>query len=147
MSLTDWIKNGWLKPHKTSAQEIADLLAIADRDIKASQLEGLETDWKLNIAYNACLQLATAALATTGYKATREMHHYRTIQSLVFTIGLDRDTVNLLDTFRKKRVISDYERAGTISDREAEEMIALAQDIKLEVKRWLRANHPHLIPE
>ena len=33
MSLQDWYKFGWLKPHQTSCQELSNLLAIADRDI------------------------------------------------------------------------------------------------------------------
>ena len=30
MSLQDWHKFGWLKPHVTSLQELGNLLAIAD---------------------------------------------------------------------------------------------------------------------
>jgi hypothetical protein len=45
----------------------------------------ISEDWKLNIAYNAALQAATAALAAAGYRAAREQHHYRTIQSLALT--------------------------------------------------------------
>ena len=37
VSLQDWLKFGWLKEHKTSRQEIADLLAVADRDLEACQ--------------------------------------------------------------------------------------------------------------
>ena len=33
MSLKQWADNGWLKPHKTSRQEIGSLLAIARRDV------------------------------------------------------------------------------------------------------------------
>lgn len=33
MSLKDWLKNGWLVEHKTSKQEIRNLLAIAERDL------------------------------------------------------------------------------------------------------------------
>jgi hypothetical protein len=47
----------------------------------------LSPDWRLNIAYNAALQAATAALAAAGYRASREAHHCRAIQSLAFTIG------------------------------------------------------------
>jgi len=36
----------------------------------------------VNIAYNAALQAAAAALAAAGYRASREQHHYRVIQSL-----------------------------------------------------------------
>lgn len=34
-SFQDWLEFGWLKAHKTSRQEIADLFAVADRDIAA----------------------------------------------------------------------------------------------------------------
>jgi hypothetical protein len=50
-------------PRQTSPQEIADLLAIVDRDLHNSQVDDLSPDWQLNIAYNAALQAAKAALA------------------------------------------------------------------------------------
>src|SRR5262249_39967991 len=117
-SLKDWLKFGWLKEHRTSREEIADLLAVADRDLGACQTPGLHNDWRFNIAYNACLQLAKAALAIAGYKAERGNPHYRVIDSLSFTLGTDAATVRQFDTFRKKRNISDYEQADTISDAE-----------------------------
>jgi hypothetical protein len=33
MSLKQWADNNWLRPHKTSPQEIGDLLAIVERDL------------------------------------------------------------------------------------------------------------------
>jgi hypothetical protein len=82
MNLADWHKNGWIKPHQTSPQEIADL-----KDAKA---KGLSDDWRFNIAYNAALQTATAALAASGYTVAKgDSNHFRVIQSLAFTIGLD----------------------------------------------------------
>jgi hypothetical protein len=72
MSLQSWLQNSWLVQHPTSAEEIADLLRISDRDLAACQVAGLPTDWRLTIAYNAGLQAATAALASAGYRATRE---------------------------------------------------------------------------
>ncbi len=33
MSLGDWLKNSWLVEHKSSAEEIAGLLAIVERDL------------------------------------------------------------------------------------------------------------------
>jgi hypothetical protein len=58
VSLQDWLKFGWLKEHKTSRQEIADLLAVADRGLEACQTPTLIPDCQFNIAYNAALQLA-----------------------------------------------------------------------------------------
>jgi hypothetical protein len=55
MSLEDWQKFGWLKVHKTNRNEIAELLAVADRDLGASKTPGLHNDWSFNIAYNAAL--------------------------------------------------------------------------------------------
>jgi hypothetical protein len=49
MSLEQWAKNGWLRSHKTSRQEIAGLLAIVDRDLKDAGGD-ISPDWKFGIA-------------------------------------------------------------------------------------------------
>jgi len=33
MTLPQWADNGWLRPHRTSAREIHDLLKIVERDV------------------------------------------------------------------------------------------------------------------
>ncbi len=144
MSLQDWEKRGWVTKHKTRPQEIEELFQIADRDLKDCQARGLSDDWQLNIAYNAALQSAKAALATAGYRPSREAQHFRVIQSLEFTLGLEISEINKLDQFRKKRNISDYERAGLVSEGEVEEAVALAQRLRKQAEEWIRANHPHL---
>lgn len=142
MSLKDWSRNGWLVEHKTSPAEIAELLEITNRDLSDCRVEGLSADWRLNIAYNAALQAATVALAACGYRASRDAHHYRIIQSLVLTIGADPSLVRKLDAFRKKRNISGYDRVGMVSDQEAKEMISLAERIEEDVNGWLESCHP-----
>jgi hypothetical protein len=118
---------------------------MADRDLVQSQTSHLSPDWQLNIAYNAALQAATAALAAAGYRAARQAHHYRVIQSLAFTIKADRGMIEQLDKFRKKRNIGSYERAGAVSELEVKEMLALASNLRAEVEKWLRSNHPKLL--
>jgi len=145
MSLDDWLRNGWLVEHKTSAAEIAELIAISDRDLTDCRVPGLSPEWRLNIAYNAALQAATAALAACGYRASRESHHYRVIQSLALTVGADQSLVRQFDFFRKKRNVGGYERVGTVSDHEADEMIALAERIRQEVKDWLKTHRSELL--
>ena len=145
MSLSDWVNNGWLQRHSTSPEEIRDLLDIIERDLQECRIHGLSADWQLSIAYNAALKCATAALAATGYRVSREASHYRTIQSLTFTIKIERETVDLLDTFRNKRNITDYDRAGTISQQEANEIYTLANNLRNQLGSWLQSNHPHLI--
>ena len=145
MSLDDWLRNGWLVEHKTSPAEITELLAISDRDLTDCRVPGLSPEWRLNIAYNAALQAATAALAAIGYRASRESHHYRVIQSLALTLGADQSLVRQFDFFRKKRNVGGYERVGTVSDHEADEMIALAERIRQEVKDWLKTHRSELL--
>lgn len=144
MSLRDWARSGWLMEHRTSPQEIADLFGAADRDLHDCSLKGLSEDRRLAIAYGAALACAMAALAACGYRAPREAHHYRVIQSLAFTIGADVKLVARFDAFRKKRNIGDYERAGLVSETEAREMVALALALRKRVQDWLGEHHPHL---
>ncbi|MGD0270558.1 MAG: HEPN domain-containing protein [Candidatus Sulfotelmatobacter sp.] len=144
MSLQSWLQNSWLVQHKTSAEEIANLMRISDRDLVACKAKELPADWKLAIAYNAALQAATAALAAAGYRVSRDNHHYRVIQSLELTIGASRKQVDTFDGFRKKRNVSSYDLSGTVSQKEADEMLKLAAEIRTEVEKWIRMTRPEL---
>lgn len=85
MSLIDWQKNGWLKRHSPTVQEISDLRALAARDLRNAKAKGLDDDWGFSIAYNAALQAATAALTASGFGVPkRDSHHFRVIGSLAF---------------------------------------------------------------
>ena len=109
------------------------------------QAAGLSADWRLNIAYNTALQAATIALTASGYRAGRDSHHYRIIQSLARTIDAPASMIAYFDQFRKKRNIGGYEQAGIVSDQEAKEMFLLAQKIRDEVAAWLLKTHPELM--
>jgi len=145
MSLQEWEQNGWLTKHKTSHNEIHDLLLVVERDLADSAAENVSADWRMNIAYNGGLQAATAALAAAGYRAARDSHHYRVIHSLKETLGLDTSAITTFDAFRKKRNITGYERAGIISDADAEAMRALALRLRDDVMEWLKRHHPALL--
>jgi hypothetical protein len=134
-----------LTQHQTSVREIADLLAVVERDLADSAAESVSADWRMNIAYNAALQAATAALAASGYRATRDQHHFRIIQSLRETIGASAQVVATFDAFRKKRNITGYERVGIVSDSDAAEMRKLAVAIRDDTIVWIRKNHPNLL--
>lgn len=146
MTLANWESNNWLTAHQAAPEEIRALLAVADRDLKGCQAAGLDLDWQLGIAYNAALQSATAALAAAGYRVAKGVsHHHYAFQSLEHTIRYDAGLISRLDKLRKKRNISDYEQAGTVSDQEAAEMIRIAKDLRAKVEAWLRKKHPHLL--
>ena len=140
MSLKDWEKNGWLKPHKTSKQEIQDLLKIIERDLNDCRIVSISPDWRFVIAYNAALQCCIIPLYCEGYMPARgQSTHYRIIQSITLTLGSDfKETVIYLNACRTKRNISDYESTGTISESEVGELIKNVEELFSDVKNWVR---------
>ena len=144
MNLNEWFNNGWLKRHQTSRDEIQNLLNLVKRDLTDCRIPELSTDWRFAIAYNAALQCCSIALYCRGFKVARgQSEHYRAIQSLVYTLGkehaADRDYLNAC---RNKRNISDYDSAGTISDKESLELIDFADDLYQKMLDWLKKNYP-----
>ena len=145
MSLKNWFENRWLAEHETSAEEVADLLKIADRDLAAAKVPGLDPDWQMAISYNAALQLATVALAAKGYRPERLRAHERTIESLRFTLKAKRSVVDVLDTVRRKRNLSNYDHVGVASQTEADEVYNIAAELRAGVIDWLRNEHANLV--
>ena len=90
MSLNQWVDNGWLRRHKTSQEEIKNLVMIIDRDLKDAK-GGISDDWRFGIAYNAALKLCTILIYAEGFKAEKTLQHYRTIQALPLILGKERN--------------------------------------------------------
>ncbi|HYN82234.1 MAG TPA: hypothetical protein VES88_12080 [Gemmatimonadaceae bacterium] len=145
MTLQSWLANRWLVEHETSAEEIADLLSVVDRDLIDAKVAGVSSDWRLAMAYNAALQLATLALAAEGFRPDRLRAHERAIQSLRYTVGADRDVIDVLDAVRRKRNVSNYERAGSATEGEVREVYEIATTLRHRVRAWLAERHPELI--
>lgn len=145
MRLQQWAANGWLRPHQTSRQQIADLLSIVDRDLEDS-LRDLSADWQFGIAYNAALKLGTILLYASGYRPEKNLAHYRTLQALPLILGASRSNdADYLDTCRAKRNTAEYDAAGTVSQSEADELREFTRELRIEVIDWLRSHHPSLI--
>jgi hypothetical protein len=147
MSLELWKKNGWLREHKTSAQEVAGILDLVERDFADASREEISSDWRYNIAYNAGLQLATVVSYAAGYRTGRgESKHYRVIQALPLVMGPQFSAKrDYLDNCRRKRNVSEYDAAGTISAKEAEDLLQTVREFKVEVIAWLEENHPAVL--
>ena len=143
MTLKQWVNNGWLKVHQTSADEIGNLLAIVDRDLKDATEEGISEDWRFGIAYNAALKLCTILLYAEGYKAERNLQHYRTIQALPLILGSERKAdASYLDACRAKRNIVEYDYVGAVTTNDADELIDFVTTFKQDVEVWLEKKHP-----
>lgn len=145
MTLKPWADNGWLASHVTSTEEIANLLAIVDRDL-ADAGGGISPDWRFGIAYNAALKLCTILLYAEGYRATRTLQHYRTIQALPLILGQSHQAdADYLDACRKKRNIVEYDYVGGVTEDEASELAAYVLELREKVLNWLKQSHPQLL--
>ncbi|MBS1810830.1 MAG: hypothetical protein JST84_21880 [Acidobacteria bacterium] len=147
MSLSQWANNGWLRPHQTSPQEIADLFAIVARDL-ADATGDISADWRFGIAYNAALKLGTILLYASGYRPEKTLQHYRTIAALPEILGQQRkDDADYLETCRRKRNTAEYDRTGVVTDQDASELIEFCRELQQEVRNWLRHTYPALMPK
>lgn len=146
MSLKQWLANGWLKPHRTDAAELANLLAIVDRDVADSTSPSLSDDWKFGIAYNAALKLCTMALYAAGYMPEKSLAHYRTLLSVEFTLGPHRKAdAAYLDACRAKRNHVEYDYVQGASGAEAAELLAFVRELRREVIEKLAQTYPELV--
>ena len=92
MSLKLWLENGWLVTHQTTKRQVGDLLTMVRRDLDVATGTS-DLDWSFGIAYNAALKLCTILLYASGYRAGRDLNHYRTLTSLPFgSSGSSRPT-------------------------------------------------------
>lgn len=145
MNLKDWLNKGWVVSHKTSPEEIAELFGVADRDLDDCKAEGLSPHWKLAIAYNAALQMATAALAACGYRSSREAHHLRVIQSLRYTTNAEPSLVVEFDAFRKSGISEDTRGLGPSQIRKRMKWSSLPRNSAPILKSGLRKIIPNFL--
>lgn len=56
------------------------------------------------------------------------------------------ELIDYFDACRSKRNISDYDRPGCVSNKEADEILTEAKKFKKIVMKWLKVNAPGLVP-
>ena len=147
MTLKQWQDNGWLKSHKTSAEEIDNLLAIVRRDLQDAGAEAISADWRFGIAYNAALKLCTVLLYAEGRRPEKTLAHYRTLQALALILGVKKKAdAEYLDACRAKRNTVEYDYVGGATEADADELVDFAKELEKEVLAWLKEQHPDLLP-
>lgn len=145
MTLKQWADNNWLKAEQPSQNEIAYLLAIAERDLKDAA-SSISPDWQFGIAYNAALKLCTILLRAEGYRPAHGLQHYRTVMAMPLILGKSRkEDAEYLDSCRNKRNTVEYDYVGGASEEDAKELLNFIRDFKTEVLEWLEKNHTDLL--
>ena len=115
------------------------LINAAQRNIVDAKIAQLSAEGRFDAAYRAIMQLANAALQACGYRTLTSVpgHHQTMIQSLVKTVGIERETIIVLDTMRKQRNVADYS-GDLIPESTVKECIEQAEALFLKVSAWLQ---------
>lgn len=132
-----------VRQHTTSENEIIDLLAVVERDLKDATLVGLSSDRRFATAYNAALQLCKLSIACKGYQVSSKAHHQKTFEFAQIAIGKRSDDyIYYFEYCRRKRNSLDYDRAGVVTEAESDELLKKVVEFKNVVIQWLQIEYP-----
>jgi uncharacterized protein (UPF0332 family) len=145
MSLRELLEQNSIQRHRTSKEEIGNLIGLIRRDMQDAKVKGVSSDRRFTTAYNAVLQAATILLYCKGYKPKGAGHHFTVFKAMKEILRKDYyELADYFDSCRTKRNITDYNHIGGISESEAEELIKEADRFLEIVLNWLKRNYPHL---
>ncbi len=149
MTLEQWLQiNKWLRRNETTLAEIQQLFQVVDRDLGDAGIRGLSADGRFQHAYDAALQLCSIALRASGYQVAKgQGHHKYTIDSLRYTLGEKWAPIaNHIEVCSRQRGLVMYERIDVVSQKDADDLLSTAKQLKADVVDWLKKNHPHFSP-
>ena len=135
-----------LEKIELDSTSIARLLAAAKRNIADAAIMEVSSENRFDAAYKAIMQLANASLQASGFRTLTSTpgHHMTMIQSLGQTLCLENETIIILDALRKQRNVMDYS-GDTVPESAARDCLIHAENLLLNVSRWLEDNRPGLV--
>ncbi len=121
---------------------IERLLEASRRNIRDAEILAVSNENRFDAAYKAIMQLAKAVLLSKGYRTliSKPGHHQTMIHSLSKIIGLDRDTMIILEALRKQRNAVDYS-GDLVADSVVNECVGHAKNLLVEASTWLSFEH------
>lgn len=122
---------------------IKQLIAAAKRNIADAKIEVISAENRFDAGYKAIMQIASAALHANGYRTltSKPGHHQTMIQTLSKTLGIDNNTVIILDAMRKQRNIADYS-GDIVPESAVKDCIEQAENLLKHFNSWLKIqNH------
>jgi len=142
MSLERLLKDRMITRVSSNAKQVNEVLKVGERDLDAAKdnLREGNYDWALAIAYNSMLQAGRALMLLRGYRPIGEFKHVAVVEfiKVEFSDELSRKLAFAFNKIRRKRHRVVYEQAGITTEREASEVVELAEEFVSRVKETLR---------
>jgi len=145
MTLQNLLKIQSLIEFAAQREDIARLLAAAERNLNDAAITTISDENRFDAAYKCVMQCGMVSLWANGYRPSKSKpgHHQTIIQTLPLTVGLDARTVIVLDALRKQRNINDYD-GDMISPTVVVECIKQAEALLIHIRSWLSGHRPDL---
>jgi hypothetical protein len=146
MTLQNLLAIQRLQTFEATAEGVQRLLAAAARNLADAKLAVLSADNRFDAAYKTLMQCAMIGLWANGYRTSTSQpgHHQTALQALPLTMGLDKDTVIVLDALRKQRNLGDYE-GNPVTDAAVAECLKRAEALLAHTRQWLAKQRPDLL--
>lgn len=148
MTLQNLLAIQRLQTFEATAEGVQRLLAAAARNLADARLAALSADNRFDAAYKTLMQCAMIGLWANGYRTSTSQpgHHQTALQALPLTMGLDKDTVIVLDALRKQRNLGDYE-GNPVTDAAVAECLTQADSLLAHTQQWLAKQRPDLLAQ
>ena len=148
MTLQNLLAIQRLQTFEATADGVQRLLAAAARNLADARLAALSADNRFDAAYKTLMQCAMIGLWANGYRTSTSQpgHHQTALQALPLTMGLDKDTVIVLDALRKQRNLGDYE-GNPVTDAAVAECLTQADSLLAHTQQWLAKQRPDLLTQ
>jgi hypothetical protein len=147
MTLDNLVGRG-LEKAAADREELSRYLERIARKLADSRQGSISLDSRFDLAFEALLQIALAALRANGYRTTSAAGHQQlAIQALPKSLGLDAERVRALEEFRKKRSAGLYLAEFEPSAAEVEALVRAVERLQKDLAAWLKARRPELAPK
>ncbi len=148
MNLEQWVRNNRddLNPEKPDPSTARELVSVARRELSDAN-SVFSPEGKLTHAYSACLCIARSALAICGYRVRggARGHHFKSIESLEYTLGLTSEEVREIQNYRQARHQSIYDYACIVSKGKADCALRTAERLLAKYNEWIGINYSDFV--
>lgn len=123
------LKEGKIKTHRATPEEIKDILEVANRDLKfAKETMAHNWDWAFAIAYNAALSASRAYMYQEGFRPTSSESHKTVWRFMLIALPEENhDRIHFFNRMRVKRNKNLYDQVGLISETEGRQIVSSAE--------------------